>query len=204
MKKRIFAIIYAAIIIVIMLLAITNVIEETLGMSIALALLVIFNIIVGVYAYKADVKIITGLMVLFAIVGLVLFGLNLKTYFKNTVKEDYKFQVTLENSESEKTLLFNYDNHNYYTYNTSNVQIILKEDGKTYGLQEALESNLITLDEILKLAIPDNDTLGYKIYYDGGQKQYENDEYSIVVCENSTNDVIFGTYDYTYEDGICN
>ena len=96
-----------------------------------------------------------------------------------------------------------YDGHDYYTYNLNKVEVIMREGGKKYTLKNALEKKIITLDEILELAIPNDGTEGYKIYYDGGQKKYDNDEYSIIECQGEKTDIIFSTFDYKYNPGIC-
>ena len=142
-------------------------------------------------------------MSIFTIIGIILTILSLCAYFKMNNNSNYKFQITVEPEESEKNFLFSYENHDYYTYNVKNVEVIMKKDGKSYSLEDALNNKLITLDEILTLAIPNENTIGYKIYYDGGQEKYKNDEYSITLCENDKNDVIFSTFNYTYEETIC-
>ncbi len=203
MKKYIWVILLAVIIIVIMILSLLNAINELLGMSIALFLIDIFCIIVAIIAFKKDVKLIGLLMSIFTIIGIILTILSLCAYFKMNNNSNYKFQITVEPEESEKNFLFSYENHDYYTYNVKNVEVIMKKDGKSYSLEDALNNKLITLDEILTLAIPNENTIGYKIYYDGGQEKYKNDEYSITLCENDKNDVIFSTFNYTYEETIC-
>ena len=79
----------------------------------------------------------------------------------------------------------------------------MEKSGEKYTLQEALEKEYITLDEILSLAAKNTNTEGYEIYYDAGQKKYENSDYSIVVCDNENKDIIFSTLDYKYTNEIC-
>ena len=203
MKKYAWVILLAAITIILMVLSLTNIINQSLGMCVALALVIVFDLVVARYAFKNDVKIIAYLMILLAGLGLVLFVFNVYGFKKMYKDENYKFQITLVKEESPKTFLFSYDGYDYYTYNTKNVNVILRSDEKTYTLKNALETNLITLDEILSLAIPNSNTIGYKIYYDGGQQKYDNDQYSIVVCENGKKDIIFSPFDYTYQDELC-
>lgn len=204
MKKRAFIILLAVLTIAIMVLSLTNMIEQSLGMCIALGLIVIFNIVIAIGAFKSDVKLIAYLMVFLAVLGVILLAYNIMGYIKmNKVNGDYKFQLIAKPENKEKTLLFNFNGHDYYVYNVEDVNVILKSDGKTYTLKDALNNQLLTLEEILKLSVPNENTIGYKIYYDGGQPQYENDQYSLVICENEKNDIIFSTFNYTYEDEIC-
>jgi len=200
-KHNILIIIFAVVILTVMALALTNVIEETLGMCIALFLVIIFNLVVAIVAHKHEVKIVEWIMVLFMLVGAALLGINLYTLFD---KEDstYKIQLIATPKESEKTKIFTFNKRDFYTYNLSDVEIMMIEENKKYLLKEALEDKLTTLDEILKEAIPNEDTKGYEIYYDGGESDYEYDEYAIVICEKSK-DVIFTNYDYVYSPSIC-
>lgn len=202
MKKKASVILLAVIIIAIMILSLLEVINSQLGMSIALGIVVVFNGIVAYIGFKNDVKFMGWLMSVLAVFGLVLTIINVRSYLTNGINDNYKFQIIVENNNSPKTFMFTHDGYNYYTYNLSSVKTILRSDGKTYDLKNALEEKIITLDEILSLAVPNDNTGGYKIYYDGGQSKYENDEYSIVVCENGKKDIIFSTYDYVY-DNIC-
>lgn len=200
-KTNILIIAFAIVILTIMALAITNVIEETLGMCIALFLVILFNLLMAIVAHKHNIKIIEWLMILFMLIGAVLFGVNLYSLLDKP-EESSKIQVIATPNTSEKTQIFSYSNRNFYTYNLSNIEIMFIESNKRYPLKEALEDKLTTLDEILSEAIPNSDTKGYKIYYDGGESDFDHDEYAIVMCENS-GDVIFTNYDYTYEPTMC-
>ena len=203
MKKNIWIILLTVVIIVIMILSITNIINDSFGMSLAFFLFLIFSIYVFMIAKKYDVKLIEYLMLIFALMSAVCLIFNAKAYFKTRGMTQYKFQIVVNKKESEKKLLFNYDGHDYYTYNLNKVEVIMREGGKKYTLKNALEKKIITLDEILELAIPNDGTEGYKIYYDGGQKKYDNDEYSIIECQGEKTDIIFSTFDYKYNPGIC-
>ncbi len=66
-----------------------------------------------------------------------------------------------------------------------------------------MEINAYTLDDILSTSIADENTKGYKIYYDGGVNTRKDDKFSLVVCENN-NSIVFAPYDYTYSPDICN
>ena len=82
MKKRIPIILLAVLTIAIMILSLTNMIEQSLGMCIALGLIVIFNIVIAVGAFKSDVKLITYLMIVFSVIGVILLGYNIAGYIK--------------------------------------------------------------------------------------------------------------------------
>lgn len=200
-KKSIFVIVFAILTIIVMALALTGVIDETLGMCIALTMTVIFNLIVAIMAYKSDIKVVTVIMTIFMIVGVVLLGINLYHAMKNEESDTEKFQIKVKADNSPKMSVFSHNNHNYYTYNLSEVTVTMRDDEKSYALKDALQEGHVTLDEILSLAIPNDNTKGYKIYYDGGDNT-ANTKYSIIVCENSK-DIIFSTYSYEYAESIC-
>lgn len=202
MKKRAFMIGLALIIVVIMALSLTKVINSLIGMAIALGLFVVFSLLIASYASGVDVAIIKYLMVVFAILGFFLMVFNIRAYFLTKIDDNYKFQVVVNIDNSEKKKFFEYDGKKYYTYNLSKVDIIMRENEEKISLEDALSTNKVTLDEILSLAVANPNTTGYKIYYDGGQPKYSNDEYSIIVCDN--NDIIFSTFNYTYTENICN
>lgn len=202
MKKRnILVVLFAIVIIVIMLLALTNIINEQVGMCVGLFLASIFSLIVSRIAYKNDIKLIAVVMILFMILGIVLFGLNV--YSVLTLEDEdrtYDFQVVVQENDSGREELFETSSNKFYTYNLGKVEIVFKD--KTYSLKDAFEVERITLDKILELAIPDKDTDGYKIYYDGGQDIINNSKYSIITCD-GTNKVIFAPYNYKYDQKIC-
>lgn len=203
MKKRIWVIILAAITILIMVLSLTNVIEKSLGMCIALALIIVFNAAVAYYGYKSDVLLITVVMSILAVIGCILLGYNIVGYQKIHLSEEYDFQITVKEGNLEKTFLFSHGGYKYYVYKVENVEVTMEKDKKTYKLQDALNSDLVSLDKIKELAIPNSNTIGYQIYYDGGQDKYKNDQYSFVICADKK-EVIFSTFDYVYSSEICN
>ncbi len=192
---------FALIAVVVMILSVTGLIEETLGICIALSMTVIFTLIVAVMAYKLDIKILTVIMGIFMVIGLVLLGINLTALLKNKPQPKDDFTVSVVEDESEKTHLFTNGGKNYYTYRLADIRFAIGNKG-SIPLKEAIEGGHITLKKILDAAIPNEGTSGYKIYYDGGNGG-STEKYSIVVCEN-TNHVIFANYEYDYEDGICN
>ncbi len=197
MKKTTYLILFALLIIAIIALSLSNIIDETLGMCIALVLIVIFMFLVALSAYKHDVKIVLILMVILMTVGVILLGYNI--YSILTQEEGHTLYLTIKENTSEKTKMFSYKNSNYYTYNLSEIKV--HKDNSTDTLENALTKNLVTLEDILSLAIPSEDTLGYKIYYDGGSGENASDAYSIVMCDNK--DIIFAPYTYNYSSEIC-
>lgn len=201
MKKRIITVVLALVIIITMALSLTKVINSFIGMAVALGLFVLFSIMMAFYANEQDIAIIKYTMIAFAVLGLFLMVFNIRAYFLTKVDRDYKFQIVVNQKNSNKKLLFTHNEYKYYTYNLSSVDVIMKENEEKLSLKDVLETNRITLDEILSLAIPNQNTDGYKIYYDGGQPKYSSDQYSIIVCDNKN--IIFSTFNYTYEDGIC-
>lgn len=200
-KKNILVILFAIVIVIIMLLALTNIINEQVGMCVGLFLASIFSLIVSRIAYKNDIKLIAVVMILFMILGIVLFGMNV--YSVLTLEDEdktYDFQVVVQVDDSGRKELFETSNNKFYTYNLGKVEVEFKD--KTYSLKDAFEVERVTLDKILELAIPDKDTSGYKIYYDGGQDGVKTSEYAVVTCDGTTN-VIFAPYNYKYDKKIC-
>ena len=200
-KKKVLYVL-SVIVLMVLVISLLGFFDNKLGICIALAATFIFSLLLAYIAHKDEIKLVAVIMLITGILSLVLFIINFIIYEKSNISTSYEFQITVENNESPKTLLFTHKNKKYYSYNVSNIKVIY-EDGKEYTLKDALDNNIVTLSKILALAAPSNNTTGYKIYYDGGQEKYKNDRYSIVVCEGSSNDVIFGTFDYEYEKGIC-
>ena len=204
LKENAGIVVLAVITILMMVLSLVGVIEDTLGMSITFLLFLAFTIIVALNAKKNDIKFIEYIMIIFAVMTIIVLVFTVRAYIVKRSTGTYKFQVIVEKAKNEKTLMFNYEGHNYYVYNLSKVSVILEEDKQEYTLQDALTKRLITLDEILELAAKDSNTVGYEMYYDAGQQKYENDEYSIVICDNDSKDIVFSTFDYKYTSTICN
>lgn len=203
LKKNFWIILLAVITIIIMVLSITKLIDDTLGMTIAFALFMVFTIIVALNARKNDVKIIEYMMILFSVVTFILLIFTFKAYLISHATPEFEFQILATPNESEKELMFTHDGHDYYKYNLSEVNVVMEASQETKSLESALTSNEITLDEILSLAAKDTDTVGYERYLDYGQSKYDKDEYSIIICENNTKDVIFAPTNYEYESSIC-
>lgn len=203
MKKRYWVILFAIVIVAVMALALTNVIDETLGMCVSLALVIIFTFLVALGAYKSDVKIIVGVMVVFMILGVLLLGFNIYSLVEKSNNDEEKFYISVEQKESEKKNIFSYNERKYYTYNLENVRVNFISQEKSYPLEEAITKGYITLDKILSMAIPNDPKDDYQIYYDGGVDNYDNDEYSIILCSKSR-DVIFAPYNFNNTKNICN
>ncbi len=200
-KKNILVVLFAIVIVIIMLLALTHVINEQIGMCIGLFLASIFSLLVSRIAYKHDIKLIGVVMVLFMALGIVLFGINVYSILSLENDEPKsEFQLNVLENESGKKKLFERDNKVIYTYNLEKIDVVFKD--KTYSLKDAFEVERINLDKILEMAIPNENTDGYKIYYDGGIDNSTKDKYSVILCEGDT-DVIFAPYTYKYDSKIC-
>ena len=161
-KKSLIVIGFAILTIVVMALALTGVIEEKVGMCVALTMTAIFNLVVAIMAYKSDIKVVTVIMTIFMVVGLVLLGLNIYNIFKKDTTDKDKFTVQVKEDKSPKMSIFSHNNHNYYTYNLSEVNIDIKDDA-TYTLKDALEGGHVKLDEIISISIHNENTKVYKI-----------------------------------------
>ncbi len=199
-NKNLPMIIFAIIIIALMTASITGIIDEQIGMCISLFLVIIFTLILAGSAHKSDLLAIEILMFLFMIVGVILFGLNVYNLVKG--EEKYEFQLIASPNESDKQKFMTYDGYDFYTYNLKSVSVIMSKNDKTYSLNEAFQNNLLSLEKIQSLMVPNQGTVGYKIFYDGGQSKYSNSQYSLVICENKK-EAIFTTYDYVYTEDMC-
>lgn len=199
-NKNIPMIIFAIIIVILMAISITGIIDEQIGMCISLFLVIIFTLILAGTAHKSGLFAIEILMFLFMVIGVVLFGLNIYNLIKGD--EEYEFQIVVSPNESAKQKFMTYGGYDYYTYNLSSVKVVLSKNDKTYSLDEAFQNNLLDLEKIQSLMVPNEGTVGYKIFYDGGQSKYNNSQYSLVVCENKK-EAIFTTYDYVYTEDMC-
>ncbi len=200
-RKIIYA--FSFLVLFIIVIALLGVFPKGIGMCIALVFTIILSGIIAYISLKNKIEFVGVIMLIIIALSLVLLVMNFKYYNKIKNLDKYKFQVTVEPSEKEKTYLFTYNNKTYYSYKVQNIKVIMDETGKEYNLKDALDNKVVTFDEILGLAAPSTNTTGYKIYYDGGQEKYDNDKYSIVVCEGSSNEVIFSTFDYKYQEDIC-
>lgn len=201
MKKYLPIIIFAVLVLLTMIASVTGIINERIGICISLILVSILNLVVSIIAFKHEIKVVGILMILFMIVGLALLGLNLYSFFQSG-RDLPDFKVNVVEGEKQKTKVFSQDDKNYYTYNLNSIDITLKDEDKKYSIEEAFLSHKLALKDLLEQSIPNENTNGYKIYYDGGDTEDGSDAYSIVVCENN-NDVIFSTFNYVYTEDIC-
>lgn len=199
MKKYYPVIIIGIIAVALMTCSITGVINENLGMSVALILVIILNIMVTIISFKNGVKIIALMMILCTIIGAILLGINIYSMLQES-SDTYEFKIHATENVSPKTKLFTLDNRDYYTYNLSELQVELISKKEFVSLEEALKKGNVKFEDILKSSIANDNTDGYKVYYDGGGDTL--DAYSITVCENNS-DVIFSNFNYVYDESIC-
>lgn len=194
--KKIFMIIFAILIGLLMFASMSNIIDEKVGMCVSMTLAVIFTIIVAISAYKHDLKAVVVLMVILMIIGVGLLSFNVIRLFVKV--EDKTFYLSLETDNSERKKLFSYENRTFYTYNVSNVQV--NKSGISYGLEDAIKNNIIKVEDILSESIPSENTVGYKKYYNGGIDSIKNDELSIMVCGEK---IIFCPYSMNFNESLC-
>lgn len=199
-NKTLALIVFAMIIIAFAMVTLSGWIDQRLGMAIVLGLIVLFDVVVAILAYRAGVFAIFILMVVFAIVGLAVCGFDLYMLsLPPVVKTNYYLEV--KPSEYSREDLYIQSGYHFYTYGVEEPTVVNEDNGNRETLKDALESGHLKLDDILAGAIKDEEENGNAIYYDGGEAQRDYDEYSIIVCSNS--DVIFSQYDCTYKAGIC-
>lgn len=200
MKKYYPVVIFGILIIAVMLCSMTGIIDDKIGMCVALGLIVILNIVVSIIAFKHEVKLVGFIMICCTLVGIGLLGINIYSSVRKE-KDENDFYLTVKDDISPKKLLFVLDGVNYYTYNLNSVVVNGGKEKSIYSLEDALKKGYVTFDKILENTISNEGTNGYKIYYDGGSDGISDDEYSVTVCENS--DVIFSTFNYVYDEEIC-
>lgn len=200
-NKNIPMILFAMAIVILMLVSVTGVIDEQIGMCISLFLVIIFTLILAGTAHKNGLILIEILMIVFMVIGVALFGINIYNLVKEEVPK-YEFQIVATPNESPKQKLLSFEGYDFYSLNLNEVKVTMSKDKTTHTLNEAFQNGLVTLEKIQSLMIPNEGTVGYKIYYDGGQKDFDNSQYSLVVCENKK-EAIFTTYDYVYSEDIC-
>ncbi len=201
-KKKTLLIVFAVLIILIMLLAVAGIIEETLGMIISLALTVVFTVVMSIVAMKHDALLVSVLMILFTVLGSALLFVNLNNFLNGNVDDKKEFYLEVKPTDTGKKKLFTINDKDFYTYHLSSEIFVKMSTGESYSLRDALFYSHVTLDEITGLAIKDENTSGYSLYYDGGSTTSERDRYAIIVCEKN-DDVIFGNYNLSYDASIC-
>lgn len=203
MKKNIPIIILAIVVILMMAISLTGLIDENVGMCIALFLMIIFTLIVAGTAHKHDVRIIEVAMIIFMIAGSILLVLNLYLLIKGGSTVDSKFYITVSPNIGDRKELFTRGDILYYGYNVDNLMYVDTGSNAKVPLEDALENGTVTLDDILSNMVPDEGTVGYKIYYYYSGSKYDNASYSLVVC-GDRDKVVFSSYEYTYTEAICN
>lgn len=99
--------------------------------------------------------------------------------------------------EYGKQLWFQTSDNIYYKSCIEDVN--LKINDSIYNLQNAIQNNLITLEEIK------DDASGYKTQSKDGSRIYKYNDFSIMVCDqNTSRDVIVGRVEMDFTDGYCN
>lgn len=143
---------------------------------------------------------------------------NVKITYKGEIKESYPAQIDAINIEVKSVdnfdLVFNQTPGNVkkqivdkktnknYDYNVyvfgGDVQIVI--DSKTYSLEDALNSNKITMDEIIAKA--NKDFPNAPSYDDGGSIEYYYDNYKIIKFHtiDGNRDVYFGSESLSIND----
>lgn len=108
----------------------------------------------------------------------------------NQAPGNVKYQIIDKNTSKK------YD-YNVYIWN-GDVQIVI--DNKTYSLEDALNSNKITMDEIIAKA--NQDLPNAPSYDDGGSIEYHYDNYTIIKLHtiNGNRDVYIGNEKLTIHD----
>lgn len=145
-------------------------------------------------------------------------GTNVKITYVGGINESYPAQIGTTKIEIKSTenfqLIFNQKpgnvkkqivdkninkqyNYNVYVWN-GDVQIII--DDKTYSLEEAINKNKITMDEIISKA--NKDIPNATSYDDGGSIEYHYDNYTIIKFHtiNGNRDVYIGNEKLTIHD----
>lgn len=199
-NKNIPMLIFAAVIIILITISMIGVIDENVGMCISLFLVIIFTLLLAGTAHKNELFAIEAVMIIFMVIGIVLFGLNVYNLLKKD-SVDFDFQITVTNDQSEKTELFSYEGVNYYSYNVRDIMVNFTDGKGKHTLKEAFQSGYVNLSKIQDLMIPNEGTEGYRIFYDGGDSKYPNSQYSLVMCREDT--AVFAPYDYVYNEEIC-
>lgn len=198
MKKFIWLLVFAALVLIVMIFAFLGVIEKSLGIIIALLFIILFDIVGMVLAKKEKVDMIFYIMLAFTLISVVLLALNIISYNKLKSVTTFNFTVSSNKDNSEKTKLFTTDNTNVYSYNVSN--IVISIDGDSYDIKDAFAKNKITFEKLKKSMIQDRKEAGFDLYRDG-----EDEGYALLFCSDGSKkgDIIFVPVDYEYEGKIC-
>ena len=122
-------------------------------------------------------------------------------YYKESKKDKYKLIVSYDDKENiKKVKSFDYD---IYYYGIKKIDVVI--NNTTYDLLDAIDTNLITLDEIIY------NMKNTSTYKDGGSKLYisydlNDDTYSILKCNtlNGNNDIYIGDNRIKGNTNLCN
>ena len=121
-------------------------------------------------------------------------------YYKESKKGSYRLDITYDETEgTKKVKSLDYD---IYYYGIKKIDVNIND--KVYDLLEAIDTNLITLDEIIYNM---KNTVTYK---DGGSKLYSSydlneDEYSILKCNTTSGnkDIYIGDKKIENKENLC-
>lgn len=198
MKKFIWLIVFAALVLLVMIFAFLGVIEKSFGIILALLFIIAFDITGMILAKKEKVDMIFYIMLTFALISVVLLVLNIISYNKLGSTKTFNFTVSAEKNNSEKTKLFTLGETNIYSYNLSNIKI--KISGNDYSMIDAFNKNKITFEKLKNSMVQDKKDAGFSLYRDG-----EDEGYALVFCDDNAKkgDIIFVPVDYKYEEKIC-
>ena len=198
MKKFIWLLVFAALVLVVMIFAFLGVVEKTVGIIIALLFIIAFDVTGMLLAKKEKVDIIFYIMLVFTLISIVLLVLNIISYNKLKSINTFNFTVLSDKSDSPKIKLFTINETDVYSYNMSNIKI--KINGDTYNIDDAFLNNRITFDKLKESMVQDKKETGFELFRDG-----EDEGYAIVFCSNNSKkgDIIFVPIDYKYEEKIC-
>ena len=198
MKKFIWLLVFASLVLVSMIFAFLGVVEKTIGIIIALVFIIAFDTTGMILAKKEKVSMIFYIMLAFTLISIVLLVLNIISYNKLKSVNTFNFTVTSQKNNSSKTFLFTSNGNSVYSYNLSNINIKISND--SYTIKEAFEKNKITFDKLKDSMVSDKKESGFELYRDG-----EDEGYALVFCSNNAKkgDIIFVPVDYKYEEKIC-
>lgn len=116
-------------------------------------------------------------------------------------RDTFEILVKSTNKCSGEKYYFNYKNKDVYIDCLDS--ILIKRNGKKYDLKDALNKNIITLEQILKISKKKHE------YWDGGSTLYKYKDFSIIVYQKQLednkycNDIIISNKDASIND-YCN
>lgn len=117
-------------------------------------------------------------------------------------KKDFEIIYNQNNSKLENIVNREDSTMNKYSVYTYGGEVIIKVNNTEYQFKEAIEKNIITIDELLNKAKEDsqNQTCTEEIFYDGGSLQYRYLDYTILKYHERTGneDIIIGMKRWNY------